>query len=209
MKTLNELVEQTFDLQDKLNSVVNPNWKTAQYPWYRAAWVEAAELMDHVKYKWWKNVNDPIDQEQALLELVDIYHFLVSDLIVHNISPAAITSTYNRLKNIVVKDKEDQLLEIEYFVNSCTDSKMILPMDYCRMLVVLGFKLENVLKWYIGKNCLNIFRQANGYKDGSYVKIWDGKEDNVVLAEFVAPSETVDYDELYKFLTEQYSKVTK
>lgn len=209
MKSLKELVEQTFVLQNKLNEVVNPNWVKAQYPWYRAAWVEAAELLDHVKYKWWKNVNDPIDHEQALLELVDIYHFLVSDMIVHGISPSAITSTYDRVSYLKAKDKEEQILEIEYFVNNCTDAKMILPIDYCRMVVMLGFKLENVLKWYIGKNCLNIFRQANGYKDGSYVKIWNGKEDNVVLAEFVAPSEIVDYDELYKFLTEQYSKVTK
>jgi hypothetical protein len=33
----------------------------------------------------------------------------------------------------------------------------------------------------MGKLILNIFRQDNGYIEGSYVKIWNGKEDNEVL----------------------------
>ena len=31
---------------------------------------------------------------------------------------------------------------------------------------------------YVGKNVLNFFRQDNGYKEGSYKKIWSGREDN-------------------------------
>ena len=34
----------------------------------------------------------------------------------------------------------------------------------------------------MGKNILNRFRQENGYKDGTYKKIWNGEEDNEVLA---------------------------
>ena len=42
---------------------------------------------------------------------------------------------------------------------------------------------EDVYIDYITKNCLNKFRQDNGYKDGSYIKNWNGKEDNVVAFE--------------------------
>jgi hypothetical protein len=36
---------------------------------------------------------------------------------------------------------------------------------------------------YVGKNVLNFFRQDNGYKDGSYIKNWSGREDNEHLVE--------------------------
>ena len=42
-----------------------------------------------------------------------------------------------------------------------------------------------VTKLYIGKNCLNQFRQDNGYKEGHYIKVWNGKEDNVVMVEIL------------------------
>ena len=36
---------------------------------------------------------------------------------------------------------------------------------------------------YVGKNVLNFFRQDNGYKEGTYVKVWEGREDNEHLVE--------------------------
>ena len=40
------------------------------------------------------------------------------------------------------------------------------------------------------KNVLNFFRQDNGYKDGSYIKLWDGKEDNQHLVELTTELDT-------------------
>jgi hypothetical protein len=60
---------------------------------------------------------------------------------------------------------------------------------------------------YIGKNILNIFRQDHGYKDGSYKKIWNGKEDNVIMQEILAENEDISADELYTKLKEIYSKI--
>jgi dimeric dUTPase (all-alpha-NTP-PPase superfamily) len=200
-------VEKSFELQDKLNSIVNPDWKYANYPWYRAAWIEAAELMDHAGYKWWKNVDQEIDREQVLLELVDIYHFLVSDMIITKNPPMSVVNTYNRCKSLKIKDKEDILREVETFVSVCLETESVLPLDFCRLVVSFGFTIENILKWYIAKNTLNIFRQDNGYKTGEYIKNWSGVEDNVVLAGYVTPRESVEYDELYEFLSNSYQKV--
>ena len=44
----------------------------------------------------------------------------------------------------------------------------------------LGIDVEDLYKRYVVKNQLNTFRQQNGYKEGSYIKIWGGVEDNVV-----------------------------
>ena len=40
---------------------------------------------------------------------------------------------------------------------------------------------NDLVSMYVGKNVLNRFRQANGYKEGTYIKIWNGEEDNVHL----------------------------
>ena len=45
--------------------------------------------------------------------------------------------------------------------------------------------LNELFRQYVGKNTLNFFRQDHGYKEGSYIKIWHGEEDNEVLANLV------------------------
>ncbi len=60
---------------------------------------------------------------------------------------------------------------------------------------------------YVGKNVLNFFRQDHGYKDGSYIKIWDGEEDNVhlmaVLKELDASAGDFA-DQVYQALQQRY-----
>lgn len=57
---------------------------------------------------------------------------------------------------------------------------------------------------------LNFFQQDNGYKAGTYVKIWDGREDNEVLAEIQAQitPDAPDYeDRLYAELDRRYREI--
>ena len=66
-----------LEMQDAMNSRVNPDWRSAGNAWYRAIWTECAEMLDHYGWKWWKH--QPADLEQVRLELVDIMHFAMSD----------------------------------------------------------------------------------------------------------------------------------
>ena len=53
------------------------DWLTRNREWYRAVWIECAELMDHYGgWKWWKASR--CDVEQVMLEIVDIWHFGLS-----------------------------------------------------------------------------------------------------------------------------------
>ena len=79
-----EIIEEMLNLQDSINSVINPNWRDAKNPWYRAIWTECAELMDHIGWKWWKK--QEIDIEQAQIELIDIWHFGLSDILQRKIT---------------------------------------------------------------------------------------------------------------------------
>ena len=50
----------------------------------------------------------------------------------------------------------------------------------------LPMTFDELFRHYVGKNVLNRFRQANGYKTGAYRKLWGGTEDNVHLMQIAA-----------------------
>lgn len=71
-------------LQDKMNcKAISPNWKDrCRFPevsFLTAMLVETGEFCDHMAFKWWKHQEPNIPQ--AKLELVDIFHFLVSEVL--------------------------------------------------------------------------------------------------------------------------------
>ena len=73
-----------------------------------------------------------------------------------------------------------------------------------------GLDFDSLYSAYVGKNVLNFFRQDNGYKDGSYVKNWAGKEDNEHLVELVTllDKNAVDFsDQVYRALATRYQEL--
>ncbi len=73
----------------------------------------------------------------------------------------------------------------------------------------IDLTFEDLYVSYISKNVLNFFRQDNGYQDGSYKKVWSGKEDNEHLVELVGDldknSKTFK-DNLYNSLQVRYTQ---
>jgi dimeric dUTPase (all-alpha-NTP-PPase superfamily) len=173
-------------LQDSLNRHINPAWVTAGYEWYRAIWVECAELMDHYGWKWWKSQEH--DQDQIRLELIDIWHFGLSAELVRlqgDIQQAAdsMLSELNqagKLSPVVdFKQAVDELAS-----HALTHRSLQLPV-FLQLLAEMDTSFYDLHRIYVGKNVLNRFRQDNGYKDGSYRKLWQGREDNEHLAEIM------------------------
>lgn len=209
-------VKECIDLQNAMNAVVNPDWLTAGYRWDRAALVEAVECMDHIGWKWWKK--QEMDREQAFVELVDIFHFLLSYyLIRRNITPDLIINAYEYANKKIHRNKDKQyvLTHLETFIG-CVAERDI-PLDrFLNVVVSLDYTLDDLVKYYIGKNVLNQFRQANGYKEGTYIKDWatpkehdDGlnMEDNVVLVKILKSSVNISSTLIKKELTDYYAKV--
>ena len=183
-------------LQDRLNRHINPAWVTAGYEWYRAIWVECAELMDHYGWKWWKSQEH--DRDQIRLELIDIWHFgLSAELVQHqgNIQQAAerILSELERDHTPSpagdFKEAVDQLAS-----HALTRQCLQLPV-FLQLLGEMDTSFDDLHRIYVGKNVLNRFRQDHGYKDGSYRKQWQGREDNEHLAEIMSSldADAVDF----------------
>lgn len=206
-------IQECMNFQAATNALVNPEWKTAGYAWKRAMWVEAAELTDLVGYKWWKDLNKAPDKKQILLEVVDIFHFLLSHTLVFRRYSA--TDLYHgyqwALKHSRVSEKEQQLQMIEEFVFNCLyDGEVVLHTSFFQMMNSLDIKIEDLLKYYIGKNALNKFRQDNGYKAGTYRKQWNllgnQVEDNVVLEHIIENGAVFNFDSVYNQLTTMYNQ---
>ena len=84
-------IKQMLTMQDAMNSRVSDTWRENGYEWYRAIWVECAEMLDHHGWKWWKH--QEIDIAQVQLELVDIFHFGLSLRLMAGATVESITDT--------------------------------------------------------------------------------------------------------------------
>ena len=195
VERLNEMLK----LQHELNTLVDVDWKTKDRPWFRAAYLELSEAVEHYGYRWWKKTD--CDREQAFIEVIDVIHFAMSerdDMFTEDVT-ADNSSTGAGFVECC-----------EYIISDLTSKRYIedyVIYDLFDLADLLGYTEEDIYNTYLAKNVLNIFRQQNGYKDGSYIKNWNGKEDNVVLAQIMAT--TGDVDEIRVGLQEFYDEVEK
>lgn len=197
-------VVEMLKLQDQINRQIDERWIDADYPWARAIFVEAAELMEHVGWKWWKH--QETDFDQAVLELVDIWHFVLSQaMVVSNgdLQKAArdILDRWARPDEHFKVDEGDKVVlfrdlplqrRIELFGGVSAINKAAMISGFKNLCEEFGVDADKLTRLYIGKNALNALRQANGYKTGTYQKIWNGREDNVVLMEIVGSMELAE-----------------
>jgi len=86
----------------------------------------------------------------------------------------------------------------------CNSDINALIVSFLTMSSKLNLKLPELYRLYVGKNILNKFRQDNGYKEGSYIKIWNSQEDNVVMQSILNTKSNITPSELYKMLEEAY-----
>ncbi len=195
-----------LELQDGMNTKVNADWKTQGFEWYRAIWVECAELLDHYGWKWWKKQSP--DTEQVALELIDIWHFGLSILLQSGAKPELIVAQIQS-GLIIQTEEKDFRLDLEKFVAATLGDRQFHIGLFGRLMAGIDMSFEQLYRGYVGKNVLNFFRQDHGYKDGSYRKHWhDGREDNEHLVEAVLSLDTTKpefKDELYTALKARYS----
>jgi dimeric dUTPase (all-alpha-NTP-PPase superfamily) len=201
-------LENCRELQGTMNSLVNPNWKKANYNFPRAAWMEMGEALSTVDWKWWKKQTP--DQYQLKLEMVDILHFMLSDAILNQIITPRIrdiwTKSQQRFPKNLVNDVETVFQFGELFIRSATDGQLYWG-HYFDTMLAMGIDFNEVIDMYIAKNTLNVFRQKHGYKDGTYIKEWFGEEDNKTLERIVLQNPTFDFHQIYAALEVAYSEV--
>ncbi|MDB4598442.1 dUTP diphosphatase [Candidatus Pseudothioglobus singularis] len=213
-------IEQMFLLQMQLNNQTNGQvWikgytkENRQISWYRGIYMEVAEAIDSFNWKHWKNIDDEPDWDNIRVELVDIWHFVMSESIRINDQSYANKHLDMKAKGDYDTDTLISLLEkmLKLSVVSSIDKEInnIREITDTFFIIIshLDIDVENLYKRYVVKNQLNTFRQQNGYKDGTYIKIWGGVEDNVVAFDIMNMNPKITPTELYDKLDSAYSKL--
>ena len=83
---------------------------------------------------------------------------------------------------------------LELLAASAVANKTFNAAAFAGCMAQIGMDIDDLYRGYVGKNTLNFFRQDHGYKDGSYVKVWHGQEDNEHLVEVVKSLDTEHAD---------------
>lgn len=196
-------------LQDRMNRKVHPDWSRQGYEWYRAIWIECAELMEHYGYKWWKH-HSP-DVEQVQLEVIDIWHFGISSVLnAHERNLEAAADAMCAALQGWQRESLDVLSATEALAADTLNRRSFSLPLFWQLMHAAELDFGALYRRYVSKNVLNLFRQDHGYKDGSYRKVWEGREDNEHLVELVAQldADSADYgDRLYAALASRYAGV--
>ena len=173
-------------MQRRHNEQIHPEWAEQGYGYYRAVWGECAELLDHFGWKWWKH--HAADRDQVVLEVVDIWHFGLSELIRTGEVNRALAK---RLRaSLAEPARLDFRLAVEELARSSLSSRGFDIEAFAGVMRALPLTFEELYERYVAKNVLNVFRQANGYGSGESRKVWDGREDNQHLSELVGTLDT-------------------
>jgi len=212
------MIREMFRLQNTLNNQTNGEQWTQGITkegrtinWKRCIWLETAEAAESLAWKHWKSISTPDDIENLRIEVVDVWHFLMSDMIAIRGLEQSISLALEA-EHSITKEMASQysLIDaLESMARSALNGETPLFQFFTVVRILEDFDLEDVYKLYIGKNCLNQFRQDNGYKDGSYIKMWNGAEDNVFMQKTIASMDVLTYDALEKALYDEYEKVKR
>ena len=216
-----------LQLQQELNDATNGlDWEQGItkngkiIDWKRCTYLECAELIESYPWKHWKDIDAKPDYANIKIEAVDTWHFIMSQALedykmkeLGSIEDLA--TRINALGNFTnftndvtptTKNYYEQIEVVEILMKTlfCNEPTEKLMESFINVAVVSGLNLDTLYKLYVGKNILNKFRQDHGYKDGSYIKIWNGKEDNVTMQSILEKYENISPEALYQALEGAY-----
>lgn len=195
---MEEKIKHCLDLQDQLNKKINENWKEirTKEDFYRAIWLECAEAVESLPWKWWKKTQPDI--ENLEIELADIFHFILS-LILMEKNPdltyfyKGLNEDFKDLKDIegdyinhylAQTYQKDEDIYQQYIYLFERMAEKALKQNLNGVLFFFGILTKKLMGFdrlyllYMGKNILNHIRQEMGYKSGEYKKVINGLEDN-------------------------------
>ena len=220
---------QMLELQQELNDATNGlGWEDGMtkngkpIDWKRCTYLECAELIESYPWKHWKNIDARPDYANIKIEAVDIWHFIMSqgledykqgdlgsiETLANNINSLENFSLFSGEIKEHFKDYYEQITVVEELMRIlfCGGSTEKLMAGFIDVAMQSGLNLDTLYTLYVGKNILNQFRQDHGYKEGTYIKIWNGEEDNVTMQSILEKNENVRPDELYNALKKAYPK---
>ncbi len=228
-----EKVLEMLLLQQELNDATNgEGWEAGMTKngkpinWKRCIYMECAEMVDSFAWKHWKAINQEPDWANLQIEVIDVWHFIMSlgleDYAQNfrgSIEDLAMLLSqepgYVKLQEegeLLFAEPSDIMAKVEDLICNAVNPKTFdgpkLFEDFFELAHMSKLNLQDLYRLYVGKNILNQFRQDHGYKEGTYVKVWNGKEDNVVMQELWEENASLTPKVLYGSLQKAYATVS-
>jgi len=207
----NYMKKETLDkltlLQDALNELITTGWKEnrTELDFMVASHMEMSELIDttiidgdtkhSLNWKWWKGKSgertmDSVEWDNMHPAVKDNIKIELTDLLFFTLSQ-------KRLGDLTGEDETVILNENDWinFMSITANNLLQRPGAALILILELAKKIDfNITAYYIAKHTLNHIRQLTGYKDGSYVKVNDGVEDNELLHDTIKTITEDDID---------------
>ena len=226
MNKLLSMLQLQQQLNDSTNGIgwengVTKNGKSIN--WRRCITMECAEMIDSFGWKHWKSITQETDYANLQIEIVDVWHFVMSLVLeftkksgAESIEELALrisqTPEYQKLQNDAIPSfAEDTVLMIKIenvmrlsLIPISPEMIGALIEEFFELVYMGGLNLNQLYRLYVGKNILNQFRQDHGYKEGTYLKMWDGLEDNAVMKRAWEDEPDMSPEELYSVLKTVY-----
>ena len=228
-----EKVLEMLLLQQELNDATNgEGWEAGKTKngkiinWKRCIYMECAEMVDSFAWKHWKAIDADPDWANLQIEVVDVWHFIMSlgledysqnfrgtieDLAMH-ISQEPGYQKLQKNDELTFAEPTDIMEKVEDLILNAVNRNAIdgpkLFEDFFDLAYMSKLNLIDLYRLYVGKNILNQFRQDNGYKEGTYIKVWDGKEDNVIMQALWEDNASLTPKTLYGALQKAYAAVS-
>ena len=194
-----QLLDNLSVLQDALNEYITKNWKEnrTELDFMVANHQEVAELIDtsiviegkkhEMGWKWWKGASgqrtmDFVAWDKLHPAVIDNIKIELTDLVFFTLSQKI-------LEDLTGPDDVIELAENDWlnFMSISANNLLQRPGAAMVLIIKLAKKLDfNISAYYVAKHTLNYIRQLSGYKDGSYKKVVNGKEDNELLHDVIA-----------------------
>ncbi len=217
-----------LQLQYQLNDATNgENWTNGvtkngkTINWKRCVYMECAEMIDSFSWKHWKNIAQEPDWGNMQIEVVDVWHFIMSLSIenyVHDLRGGVedLAINFTALKSFALLQQKNHhfavqeavIVKVENIMRHVLSTDTLdlnhLVAEFYDLVAMCGLDLQTLYRLYVGKNILNQFRQDNGYKEGTYKKVWNGDEDNVVMKRIWEQNSDIKPQMLYKELSKLY-----
>ena len=205
---------------EKWTEGITKNGKTIN--WQRCIYMECAEMVDSFSWKHWKSIDKEPDWANHQIEVVDVWHFIISlglENYAQNLKGGVEELSLHlselplfldvKTKSVNFASQDEVLTKVEDLIRLAIAKDTLdldtLVNDFFELVMMSGLNLESLYRLYVGKNILNQFRQDHGYKDGSYIKVWNTEEDNVVMKRIWEENADIKPDVLYTALEKVYS----
>lgn len=162
--------------QVSFNEQIFPDWHERDLDWKTAVWAKCSGLLAGENWQWWKD--QPQDLWKAQLAAVDIFCLMVSWLYVkyQGDIESVIEELESGINRPAIRSKKTVHVVQSFAAHTLVNEMPSVPL-FGSVMLALDLTVYGLYSRHMGVVTLNRFRQENGYRDGGYQNVWNGKED--------------------------------